>query len=424
MGLFRFKKRRRQLQGKQSNWRVRRKRSHSLKFKQRINKKFWIFLGTSAAVVAACYAVFFTPVLTVQNIEATTEYKDVKTEDVEAFMADLVLNKNTLLITAGIIEEEIYEAFPEVSSVVCGRNIFRKLFTCNAYGYELVAVIKHEGERYYINENGVIIAFDSRKLGLPILDLILNPVFSNDRGVILTDPKEEVIPEVPVLEPQKLSLADLSPTASILRQRSEGTLLELPEPTLDLNAEVGPEPEPQPLPDEGELLTFIQPDEIFLIQAQSLIEEPERDPFEVEEGKKILDTDELKTILESINQLENDFKRKVSKAQYVQVAGELSLKSKYIAIEDVEDMKEVEAGEGEVSLFKGPEVAPESEEGTEVPNPPIPQENPDHELEILLDLKRDLNKQFKKLRKAGEVINFAETDRIDLSIEGKKVFYR
>ncbi len=378
-------------------WDMQRKRSPFLKLKQVLAGKFLVFLAAVALLSGTIYGVLFTPVFIVQDVEITSQYKDINVDQVKIAVSEQVLGFNTLLIKTLDVETQTYEQFPDVSSVACSRNIFQKKILCEAIGYELVAVIKHEGKKYYINENGVVIGFDNRKLGLPIFDLILNPVFAGIEAAetasiadsLVVPEVVETVPETP--EPLPEPIVPESLTASVLSERANGVAQ--PE-------EITPETS-EPIPEisaerEEKLLTFIQPFETPPVEPL-IINEP-RKVFDVAVGLKILDPVELKKILEAISELEKVLGRKVIQAQYVQVAGELSLDSKpELATAAVED--------------------PEAEEL-------VINEDPEHQFTVLLDLRRDLDDQFTKLKKSKEVIDFSQTERIDLSVDGEKVFYR
>lgn len=395
MFLRRFKKRpvSRSPVGK-SRWDMKRRRSRLLRFRQLLAGKTLMFFGIIGLLGGLVYALFFTPLLIITDVEVSTDYKDINVERIRQALLEQVVQSNTLFVGLGNLEKTIYDRFPDVSSMACSRSLFRQSIVCQAIGYELVAVIKHQTKKYYINENGVVIAFDNRKLGLPIFDLILNPIFADlDPGEteLLDAPLEE---EGPVPEEAQENPPPASLTADILQERTDG----VPESTSEEEALLGSDgdlgSENDVIPEEQRLL-FIQPDEAPPLEP--LIRPEDREVFQIAIGKKILDPEELQTILEAIDQLESVLDRKVIQAQYVQVAGELSMTSK-------------------------PRVR--EKEGTEGNEEPDIQEDPEHEFTILLNLRRNIESQFIKLRKTKEVIDFTEVELIDLSIDGEKIFYR
>jgi len=341
------------------------KRSHAMKIRQLAKGRIALLLGIVALFVLSLYATFWTNLFTVVDLQVNTSYKDINIERVQQVLSPEVVGQNALFLDLEALETTSYELFPDVSSMGCHRNWFVRRVVCDAIGYELVAVIKHLEERYYINENGVIIAYDNRKLGLPLFDLILNPVFAG-----LTDAQRA---ELEASLDSSVSLDPLSAPTIEPVVPEEPIVIEEP---ADANSPAR--------------LTFIQPTEEPPIEP--VIKNEGRRVFEVEVGKKILDPEELKTILEALKETEDVLGRKVIQAQYVQVAGELSLTSKPAPREE---------GEEEVDIV----------------------EDPDHEMTILLDLRRNLEDQFTKLKKTKEVIDFTTVDRIDLSIDGEKVFY-
>jgi cell division septal protein FtsQ len=379
-----------------NRWSMQRKRSRFLKVKQLLAGKFLVFVGSVALLSASIYTVLFTPLFIIQDAEVTTQYKDINVERVRAAIIDKVNGVNTLFLNTTDLENKTYEQFPDVSSVTCGRNVFQRIVTCEAIGYELVAVIKHQGKKYYINENGVVIGFDNRKLGLPIFDLILNPVFAGIEAAENTSIADSLVEEnIPELEPDspqpEAPSVPESLTASVLSERANGS----PDPEETSPEEAAPVPEAS-AEREDKLLTFIQPFEVPPVEPL-IINEP-RKVFDVAVGLKILDPEELKNILEAISELEKVLGRKVIQAQYVQVAGELSLDSK------------PERAKAAIEDPAAEELALE--------------EDPEHQFTVLLDLRRNLKDQFTKLKKSKEVIDFSQTERIDLSIDGEKVFYR
>lgn len=369
-----------------------------MKLRQLLKGRILVVLGVLLGTGGSVYGIFFTPFLIVHQVEVTTAYKDINIEKLRTHLEELVSGQHLFFVSTAEISQEVYDFFPDVSSIGCSRNMFTRGLSCEAIGYELVAIIKHENERYYINENGVVINYDSRKLGLPFFDLILNPVFAEIESRKAGEPAP---PEATTAAVEPVSQPVLpvegnpqdSLTASILSERSTG-ISSKPDPVsaiADLD-----------IPDTS--LFFIQPDQAPPVEP--LILEPERRVFSVTVGQKILDPDELQTILKAIQQLENVMGRSVIEAQYVQVAGELSLKSKpgvkgTEGTEEMEDMEDTEGTEENVS-----------------------DEEPEHEFTVLLDLRRDLDDQIRKLSKSKEVIDFSQVTQIDLSIDGEKVFYR
>lgn len=364
-----------------------------------------VFLAVLALMSGSIYTVLFTPLFIIKDAVITSQYKDINVDRVRAEVLEQVVGLNSLFLNTTELETSTYEAFPDVSSLACRRNIFQKNVSCEAIGYELVAVIKHQGKKYYINENGVVIEFDNRKLGLPIFDLILNPVYAGIAAAEETSIEELLVEEViaPVVEEVPAEpLQPTSLTASILSDRANGptpvedtTSTDEESPAEEGNSEEAAVPEADS-ERVDKLLTFIQPFEAPPIEPL-VINEP-RKVFDVAVGLKILDPVELGYILEAISELEKVLGRKVIQAQYVQVAGELSLDSK-------------------PERSKAPVEDPEADELAL-------QEDPEHQFTVLLDLRRNLEDQFTKLKKSKEVIDFSEVDRIDLSIDGEKVFYR
>lgn len=375
------------------------KRSVVLKLKQLFKGKFLLSFALLVAVGAGIYNMFFTSLFHIRSVVVTTVYKDINAENLQGAIGEMALNKHLFLISLTEVSTKIYDSFPDVSAIVCARNLIGRRLECDAIGYELVAVIQHQNERYYINENGVVITFDSRKLGLPFFDLILNPVFAE-----IEDPPKEAAQPLPeqVLQPVlPVNLPPESLTASILGGRESGDVSALtPSIIPDLD-----------IPDTS--LFFIQPDQAPPVEP--LILHVERRVFNVSVGQKILDPDELQTILKAIHELEQVLGRKVIEAQYVQVAGELSLKSKP-SVGVQEGAEGLDGTDPATSLGAGG-----TEEGVEAS---VSDEDPEHEIIILLDLRRDLEDQLRKLSKTKEVIDFSEVSQIDLSIDGEKVFYR
>lgn len=369
MRFFRFRRRPTPSFPRQT-WDMNRKRSPLLRIKQLFKGKFLIVLGVIILISLIIYSAFFTTLLSVRAVEVSTDNRDINLERLNTALNEQLVGKNELLLNITTLENTAYDQFPDISSMSCSRNFFRRTIACAALGYELVAVINHEGNKYYINENGVVIGYDARKLGLPVFDLILNPVFAEiaERGKETTAVEEPLIAAGPVLP----------------EQPKEDPAPQTPGPT-------------------SKTLLFLPPSQDPPIEPLQIREA--RSVFEVTVGKKILESKELKLILEAIKSLESIMQRRVIHAQYVQVAGELSLTSKQQP------------------------ATPKDPNAPEDPDAPKPPETPssepiDHEFTVLLDLRRNLDDQFKKLVKAKDVIDFSEVSRIDLSIDGEKVFYR
>jgi hypothetical protein len=372
MGFFRSRKRlTTRTSSPRQTWDMNRKRSWLLKIKQLFQGKFLAVLAVLVLGTGLIYGAFFTPLLSVQSVEVNTDNRDINVERLSTAINQELVGKNELLLSLESLENSAYEEFPDISSLSCSRNFLSRTISCTALGYELVAVINHEANKYYINENGVIIGYDGRKLGLPIFDLILNPVFAE-------------------IEARK-SKKEETPTA-----------ISAPVPT---PAPIEPVV-PAPLPSVS-TLNFTSPSQDPPVEP--LVIREERSVFEVTVGKKILEAKELKLILEAIKSLEEVMERRVVNVQYVQVAGELSLLSKPAPKAPTEPVENTD---------EEPFV-------DEVPaSPALPSEPADHEFTVLLDLRRSLEDQFKKLVKTKDVIDFSEVSRIDLSIDGEKVFYR
>ncbi len=279
--------------------------------------------GSTILVLALFWLVFFSSILHIQNVLITTENKDVNQEKVQKTAEKEILDKNTLGFSIPNFEKSIVKNFQEISKISCARYFLRQSIECDALGFPFIAVFKHEGKKYYLNENGVAIAFDSRKLGLPTFDLVLNPI-----AVGKPTPKND--------NPQQAT-SDQQPETS--NQKA-------------LPASGGSKP-----------------------------------VFDVTVGKKILEPSEIKAILAALDELEKTLGGKVINAQYIQVAGELSLAMRA----DHKDPKNL----------KNPK-----------------------ELTVLFDLRRDLSQQLVKLDKFKQVFDLRTISRIDLSIDGEKIFYR
>lgn len=392
---------------------MRHKRTSLLKITQLFRGSRLAFLISFVLIFLGVYVAFYTPILLVQTVEATTEYQDINIEELRQTVGEKVVNQNALTMDLHGIEMEIYERFPDISALNCDRHLFTRSITCEVIGYELVAVVKNLGERYYINENGVVITFDNRKIGLPIFDLVLNPVYADlepseasPLSALQTPNPLPFGPELtveghgeptpPALVNTPLDPSSGSLTGSILLERARGVKKEDNPQALD--------PQPITLNSEQDAITFISP---FDAPPVEPVIKAQREVFDIVVGKKILDPEELKKILDTIKELEKVLGRKVIHVQYVQVAAELSLTSRPQTLDP------------EPSTLN-------SEPSTLNPEPSTlnTSEAPDHEFTIFLDLRRNLEDQFTKLKKVKEVIDFSIVERIDLSIDGEKVFYK
>ncbi len=382
------------------------------------------------------YAVFSTSVFLVREVHVFSSYQDINTDRVQVTVSKAALDQHLLFIDTLAIESEVYENYPGISEVNCHKKLLKRALECEAVGYELIAVIKHQAKKYYINENGVVLEYDQRKLGLPLFELVLNPVFAglSEEEVIALQEQAENESEAAsaftasILSPgvaEPVALLDTEPLKPFSVDLPEGPQNDdLPVDTPENEGVTDAENSDSDSPEDAEetpqisakdLEKFDSGFEVKTLRFLSPLEGPPPEPiiknrgrevFVIAEGKQILDPEELDGILNAIRRLEDIMERKVISAQYVQVAGELTLTSKPRALEDRKNAEEDVPGEQSAT-----------QENT-------PTENPDHELIILLDLRRNVEQQLQKLAKAKEVINFQEISRIDLSIDGEKVFYR
>jgi len=286
-------------------------------------------------VLTFVWLVLFTSLLHIQSVLITTENKDINPEIVQKAAEKEVLDKNTLIFSILNFEKTILKNFPEISRLSCERHFLSRSLECDALGFPLIAVFKHEGKKYYMNENGVVIVFDSRKLGLPTFDLVLNPVA--------------------VGKPQNKS--------------------EIRNPKSETNSKFE-------IPNSKNTQGNEQP----ATRNQQLETSNQKSVFTVVVGKKILEPSEIHAILTAIDELEKTLGGKVINAQYIQVAGELSL----MLQPATSDQKPVTR----------------------------------NQLTVLFDIRRDLDQQMAKLDKFKQVFDLGKISRIDLSIDGEKIFYR
>lgn len=401
MRFFRLRKRgfERRVPPSQPRWGVQHRRSRFLRISQLLQGKFLLLLLIVSLAGGIVYGVFFTRFLHIRDVSTSSENKDVNVDRLQQALIERVIDEHLFLISLREIEREMYDRFPDIASLDCSRELLTRAISCYAQGFELVAVIKHQEKRYYINENGVVIGFDNRKLGLPIFDLILNPIYA---GV------EAKADQATTLAMQGPVVPASSPVAAETPPPGSPTPVNAPTVASTTPAASPTTPEEKP-PVEEAGIAFISPTQEPPVLP--LVLEEERKVFEVTVGKQILDPKELKSILVAIQELEKVLHRKVIEALYVQVAGELSLRSKPALAE------ESPPGDGEVSdeVIEVPPTSAEPDENAE---------SPDHEFTILLDLRRSLDDQLRKLERSKEVIDFSRVIKIDLSIDGDKVFYR
>lgn len=403
MRLFRFRKRgfERRVTTSQPRWGVQHRRSRFLRISQLMKGKFLVLFLVIALTGGFVYGVFFTRFLHIRDVSTSSENKDVNVDRLQQALIEGVIDEHLFLISLREIEREMYDRFPDIASLECSRELFRRAISCYARGFELVAVIKHQEKRYYINENGVVIGFDNRKLGLPIFDLILNPIYAGVEAKA-DQPTAAAMqgPVVPETAPAATVGTPPASTNAVSTPPGTGTA-----PSPAVNTPLSEEK----LPVEEAGIAFISPTQEPPVQP--LVLQEERKVFEVTVGRQILDPQELKSILVAIQELEKVLHRKVIEALYVQVAGELSLRSKPALVEETPANEEI-AEEGAVEVPESPAEVDESAE------------SPDHEFTVLLDLRRSLEDQLRKLERSKEVIDFSRVIKIDLSIDGDKVFYR
>lgn len=401
MRFFRLRKRgfERRVPPSQPRWGVQHRRSRFLRISQLLQGKFLLLLLIVSLAGGIVYGVFFTRFLHIRDVSTSSENKDVNVDRLQQALIERVIDEHLFLISLREIEREMYDRFPDIASLDCSRELLTRSISCYAQGFELVAVIKHQEKRYYINENGVVIGFDNRKLGLPIFDLILNPIYAGVEAK--ADQATTPAMQGPVVPASSPVAAETPPPGSPTPVNAPTVA-----PTTPAASPTTPEEKP-PVEEAG--IAFISPTQEPPVLP--LVLEEERKVFEVTVGKQILDPKELKSILVAIQELEKVLHRKVIEALYVQVAGELSLRSKPALAEE-----------------SPPEDGEASDEAIEVPPTPAEPdesaESPDHEFTILLDLRRSLDDQLRKLERSKEVIDFSRVIKIDLSIDGDKVFYR
>ncbi|MDP3976122.1 MAG: hypothetical protein Q8P95_04360 [bacterium] len=395
---------------RRQKWALEHRREPRLRLRQFLRSKWWLVLLILISFSGVIYAAFFTPLLLIQSVQVGSDYKDVNVGKLQRRIETELLGKSLTSVNLSQLEADVYEQNIDVASLLCRRDFLNRAVACNAIGYELVAVIKSRGMKYYINENGVVIDYDSRKLGLPIFDLILNPIYNEGLGVV---EKELPLEEASVVEQAPPTL-----TEQVLKSRLEGLSQAKPEQSALEEIIV---------PEEGDfgfrLHTFIEKGAVT-IEGQEI---KQQEGFQVVVGEKILDPAELKVILTSIERLEEVLGRKVSRAQYVQVAGELAISSQTTVgsaeTPGIGGGKDLGGEEVEVEAFAALPAHLRTPQNN-LTRLDEQERQAGHEVTVLLWLRGNLDQQFTKLRKLKEVVNFDEIQRIDLSIEGEKVFYR
>lgn len=315
-------------EGRFERFRVKRKRSFMLKIKQLFHAKTGFFILGLVLFMSFVYLIFFSPIFKIEDISVLSTAQDIPKEKLREALLKKLVQENLLFVELRDELKPVQKSFPEVSTLSCARLFRTRSLECEATSFPLMAVIKHEGKKYYINENGVVIAYDGRKLGLPTFDLVLFVI--------------------PSLRSATADSGQTDPPVSFRPTLSESASRRGAEESLSSHNEI----------------------------------------FSVVVGKKILETEEIQKILKTLQEFEKILKWKVMEAQYVQVAGELSLTSRPT---------------------------------TNEPNAP---NEPNNLLTVLFDLRRNLDEQLEKLLKTKEVIDISKVTRIDLSIDGEKVFYR
>lgn len=277
-----------------------------------------LLLMSVLGIITLLIILFFSPYFSVTEVIVTSKQQNINTQGIQQFVSPKVKNKNLFFFGQRRLTQQIYDAFGDVSAIRYRRKPFHTL-ELDILGYPIVAIMKHENIRYYLNENGVLIAYDERNLSLPFFEFALMPTEEEkEADQTREDPMPTEAPES---------------AAGIILERTHG------------------------LPSDPENKTPQPPSPPTLL------------------GKQIITPEELKRLLSSIAAVEQQTGLKITYSSYVQVAEELNLKTS-------------------------------------------------QDYWIVMDMGRDLKKQVEKLAKALQVISSIKLERIDLSIEGNKVFYK
>lgn len=203
-------------------WKIQPKRVFSLRFSQFFQSYFWRFLIATSLLFIMLYSTFFTTLFTIEKIQVFTSYKDINAKTIADFLEPSAVGKNLIFIALEGLQNQAAEKFPEVAQFNCERNFSERHVVCEAIGYELVAIIRQGGDRFYLNENGFLVEYDARKLGLPIFEILFREssqkTFEVGDKILESSELKKILDLVLKLEKtKKISVAKYIQVASELR---------------------------------------------------------------------------------------------------------------------------------------------------------------------------------------------------------------
>jgi hypothetical protein len=254
---------------KKNRWNVSGKRKRSEKMKKWITKRKLMVMAMVVAIIALIYLVFFSKTFQIQTVIVSSEQQNMNTERIQELIAPQIVGKNMFRFGQATLLPKLYSRFKDISSIKVIRHSFHDV-EIELRGFDIVALIKKDGNRYYLNENGTIVAYDERNLSLPVLELELY------------HPKQTEKKQTPVqMEEEK---NEPTGTASIIQEKFQAT-------------------------------------------EKQMVAEEAPEPKELQQGEQIIQPKELQEILLAIQEVKETTKQKINNVIYRQLPQELHVKT-------------------------------------------------------------------------------------------------
>jgi cell division septal protein FtsQ len=133
---------------------MRRKRLRVKKKKPFFKKPiFWISIFLILILAGVSYALFFSNIFKIEEIEISGEEK-IQKEDLKKFLKDKIATKNILLIKLSPIRNEILKNFPQISSIEIKRKFPSTLISKISERKEVAALCQKE-DCYLVDKEGI-----------------------------------------------------------------------------------------------------------------------------------------------------------------------------------------------------------------------------------------------------------------------------
>jgi cell division protein FtsQ len=133
---------------------MRRKRLRVKKKKPFFKKPiFWISIFLILILAGVSYALFFSNIFKIKEIEISGEER-IQKEDLKKFLKDKIATKNILLIKLSPIRNEILKNFPQISSIEIKRKFPSTLIFKISERKEVAAICQKE-DCYLVDKEGI-----------------------------------------------------------------------------------------------------------------------------------------------------------------------------------------------------------------------------------------------------------------------------